>query len=306
MVYFKSQITAGNATFAPGMFDSKLEKPSGRSIHQNAWLTLTLRVHLNFVDPPGHGAPRVVNVGGKSFAADHGGWLFPILPWTPAAKRPFVRHFKEAGRLWNHNFALYTPKHYAGLDIRNHDRPVLFGKRIRCNVLCLFDLKLVKASDSPHQTINLYNIDPSVTSVKHKDTGASQTVTANQFRSDAANYDSFDLAPAHTATVFDNTCKCMTPIHQNTILHEVGHSLAQPHIAGLQGDPTCAYGAPTQGQPHCYVSGRRNVMGNGNDFWPINAYSWKQRIAEHTKTQPGDWWAQMAGAATHNPQLIDV
>ncbi|MEI9988270.1 MAG: hypothetical protein WDN69_37330 [Aliidongia sp.] len=46
----KTEIKATEASSPYNTFDSVLEIPDGRSLTQNAWLTLQLRVRLNFVD----------------------------------------------------------------------------------------------------------------------------------------------------------------------------------------------------------------------------------------------------------------
>jgi len=47
---FKVKVTAGEAASPYNTYDSILEVPSGTDPNQNAWLTLQLRIKLNFAD----------------------------------------------------------------------------------------------------------------------------------------------------------------------------------------------------------------------------------------------------------------
>jgi hypothetical protein len=304
-----SKIDADRARFGRGMFDSTLELPSSDiAATQNAWLTLTLRVHLDFIDPPGGGLGNVFTRDGKTYVRDWSGWEFPILRWNPDDKRRYSDYFqKHSEEFWNYRCTLLTPRTYTGLDIANRQDAVIFGSRVRPNVICLFRLNRVASNQSPHKKIHIFNIDPSVRTVK-KSSGETTDITTRDsytFRSDAENYDSMDIVIPTTpvATYHDRTCGCLVVVRHDTIAHEIGHALAQPHIKGLQGDPACSLTAATQGDAMCYDSSPNNVMGRGNEFWPINAYSWQQRVAEHTGTDPNTWFVQMGQTV---PQLVSI
>src|SRR6185312_13762863 len=109
---------------------------------QNAWLTLTLRIYINFVDPPGGGLSNVVTKAGKTYVRDWSGagpgWEFPILPWAPDDKRRFSEYVQKHGEaFWNYRCTLLTPATYTELDLVNRQDPGIFGRRVRPNVICL-------------------------------------------------------------------------------------------------------------------------------------------------------------------------
>jgi len=77
----KPRILAAEALAPYHEYDSILEIPNGNNPNQNAWLTLQLRVKLNFVDSKNPLPPLTVHQGGKWYAKDHDGYLFPLLDW---------------------------------------------------------------------------------------------------------------------------------------------------------------------------------------------------------------------------------
>src|SRR5580658_1973470 len=119
---FKAQIQA-MATVSPyNTYDSVLERPSGNNFTQNAWLTLQLRIKLNFVDSKNPMPGLTVNQGGKFYAKDTDGYLFPLLDWPPFLIDRFQREFTaRAEKTWNRQFLLITPKNYADLDYESGD-----------------------------------------------------------------------------------------------------------------------------------------------------------------------------------------
>src|SRR5581483_5509074 len=210
---FTATIAAKDARFGKNLFDSTLDKPNGKSVTQNGWLTINLRVFLNFVDPPGGGLKNVVTEGGKTYALDYDNWMFPMLPWSANAKRDFCDAFNKAAWLWNYKFVLKTPRNYTGMDITNYDNPVIFGNKIRPNVICLFRMALVANNGGWHRKINIFNLDRSATTVKKYKTTQTKTVgtlDSFTFRSDAENYDSYDtIIPATPVGSFhDSVCGC--------------------------------------------------------------------------------------------------
>jgi hypothetical protein len=245
---FKAQIQA-MATVSPyNAYDSVLEKPSGNNFTQNAWLTLQLRISLNFVDSKNPMLGLTVNQGGKFYAKDTDGYLFPLLDWPPFLIARFQREFTaRAEKTWNRQFLLITPKNYAELDYESGEWSV------RPNVLCLFRMALIgpagpidttpaagpMRSGAPHRTINVVNLSLATKAVKLdpslRPTAATPatrnvaTVDGLSWRSNANNYDDSDLfKPAWWNKEH--------LVLSNTVGHEVGHALGQCHIMGLKGN----------------------------------------------------------------------
>jgi hypothetical protein len=67
------EIKSSDATAPYNTYDSVLEIPKGNDPSQNAWLTLQLRVKLNFVDSTNPVPGLTVNQGGKFYAKDTDG-----------------------------------------------------------------------------------------------------------------------------------------------------------------------------------------------------------------------------------------
>lgn len=118
-------------------FESKLEIPSGKDPNQNAWLTITVNYAFTFIDSRNSTSSLHVRQGGKSFARDLDGKLFPIKDWDMASISEFVRKFRKGESFWNHKFLLITPRDYDAFDFTSMAGP---GWICRPNVLCLFKL----------------------------------------------------------------------------------------------------------------------------------------------------------------------
>ncbi len=308
---FKTQVKAEEGTAPYNTFDSVLEIPDGTDPNQNAWLTLQLRVKLNFADSKNPVPGLIVNQGGKFYAKDTDGYLFPILDWPAHLVTRFWREFAQvAERTWNWQFLLITPTSYAGLDYQS-----TVGKwTIRPNVLCLFRMSLFGPSgpfdSSPaagplrsgklHRTINIVNLSLSTNQVK---LDASVTPTAATpavknittvdglaWRSNANNYDDSDL---FSPSWWNKEHKVLS----NTVGHEVGHALGQCHIMGLKGITIYTFTGANANSPAAYGVGSPdpldawNIMGGGNRLYLINAVSWRERIALHTGTPVNQWQA---------------
>jgi hypothetical protein len=311
---FKADIKAEHGTAPYNTFDSRLERPSGENPNQNAWLTLQLRVRLNFADStnatqtPG----LIVQLpDGKYYAKDWSGYLFPILAWPPHLIRRFQQEFiKLAEKTWNWQFLLITPKTYSGLDVQN----TRSGLTIRPNVLCLFRMSVLgpagpmdtspaagpMAAGPPHRTINIVNLDLGTKQVQLTP-GVAPTPTLPPsktidnvdglaWRSDAVNYDDRDLfAPSWWNKEHQ--------VLSNTVGHEIGHALGQCHIMGLKGNAMYLNGTPNQGDPAAYGIGSAdpldawNIMGAGDRVYLVNAVSWRERIAKHTGIAASNWVA---------------
>lgn len=177
----------GPFEYDDGWFQSKLEIPDGNDPNQNAWLTITLRYSLNFVDGYNEKAGVTVEKDGKHFALDFNKNIFPIIPWDGLSRTKFTNVFPGGEKIWNYRFVLITPLDYSGLDYESSVGP---GWLVRSNVVCLF--RLVPDNAKPHRRIDVVRLDPSIPS--------------KSFRSYRDLYDDGDL-------------------YDTTFGHELGHAL---------------------------------------------------------------------------------
>lgn len=257
-------------------FTSLLEVPSGENPEQNAWLTLTLRYRLDFVDRASpHGI--VHHVKGKPHVADFDKWLYPILDWDGPSTELFRRIFQRGESIWNFQFLLKTPKNYDGIDYSSFGGS---GWTVRPNVLCLF--RLEPAVVSPHLRLRVVRLDPLVHEVtKLWKPQEKKAATPTLFRSHSGLYTSLDV---------------YTPI----LGHELGHALGMSHIKNLAGDKPCLADEKKGKFPErCYgetQEERENIMGSGTRVYLLNAKPWQDRILKHTsvhgyKPPPQDAWA---------------
>jgi hypothetical protein len=81
-------------------------------------------------------------------------------------------------------------------------------------------------------------------------------------------------------------------VAHDTIGHEVGHALGQPHILGLEGIKKYQLGASNSNDDDSYgktFDEKANIMGKGNHLSLLNAISWWRRIYQHTGTDYQSW-----------------
>jgi len=306
----KAQILSSEALPPYNTYDSILEIPNGNNSHQNAWLTLQLRVKLNFVDSKNPLPGLTFFQGGKWYARDTDKYLFPLLDWPPHLIARFQKEYAErAEKTWNWQFMLITPKNYSDLDYQCFTT----GLTVRPNVLCLFRMSVITGTGvpldtspvagpmragAPHRTINVVNISYAAGTVNlaagvtpTAATPATRTfsqIDGLSFRSNALNYDDADLfRPAWWQKEHN--------ILSNTVGHEVGHALGQCHIMGLKGNAQYAFGGANANDPAAYGVGSGdevdawNIMGGGDRIYLLNAVSWRERIALHTGRPVSDW-----------------
>jgi len=319
----KKTVTGADASPPWDGFDSMLEVPDGGNSRQNAWLTLQLRVKLNFCDAKNPASDHLLQRDSKWYARDANDYLFPVLDWTPDLINSFMRGFvKRAENTWNSQYLLITPRDCDELDYSADARSAC-PLKVRPNVLCLFRLAVIGPSGlldntpaagplrsgGPHRTINVFNLDKTVRAVK---LAANVTATADKpsqktistfndgtFRSDDSDYDDSDL---FRPRVVDARNK----VNHNTIGHEIGHAIGQAHILGLNGDDTCAIGAATGNDSRCYGNGADawDIMGGGDRLYLVNAISWRQRIALHTGVSSAFWTA--TGVTATPPRTLPL
>jgi len=239
---------------SPAEFDSKLEYPDGRDPSQNAWLTITIRYYLNFVDDYNEKAGITVEKDGKSFAMDSDKReLFPILKWDATSTARFRNDFQRGENIWNYRFVLIAPRDFSALDYESFSGP---GWVVRPNVICLF--RVAPSLVKPHLRIDVVRLDPSINS--------------KRFRSSETLYDNMDL-------------------YCPTLGHELGHALGMGHIKELLGDAVCIADAKKGIFPgRCYGETeveKANIMGGGTQLLPLNAKPWLDRIASQTADTRG-------------------
>ncbi len=307
---FRPIIKAADGSYPWNGFDSALEIPNGDNAKQNAWLTLQLRIKLNFCDSKNQTGGRMVQNGGRWYAKDVDDYLFPALDWTPDLIDKFMRGFvKRAQDTWNYQFLLTTPRDYDGLDY-DADWRAATPLRVRPNVICLLRVAVIGPgglldnspsagplrTGGPHRTINVFNLDKTTRSVNLAPGVPATATTPNRksfstfndgsFRSDADDYDDSDL---FRPRVVDAAHK----VNHNTIGHEIGHALGQAHVRGLNGDDACAISAATGNDSRCYgvdVDGW-DIMGGGDRLYLVNAVSWQRRMDQHTGVAAALWAA---------------
>ncbi|HTS24936.1 MAG TPA: hypothetical protein VMH81_03630 [Bryobacteraceae bacterium] len=294
--------------------DSILEKPSGLNPGQNAWLTLQLRVKLDFVDSNNLGNGGAIVRNGKLFAIDADGYLFEAQDWTSEEIAQFQRAYVRCAEdTWNYQFLLKTPEDYSELDYQSG------GDTFRPNILCLFRLSVLDSKDAPldrspaagpmrfgppHQTITVVNLNKTSrepqfdSSVPHRTFGAGQK---KFWRSSGRRLCDTDVI---TRRVVDADNR----VYLNTIGHEVGHLLGQCHIMGLKGDPRYQKHGRLSEDIKAYGKGSSdrfdfwNIMGAGNRLYLINAVSWKERIPLHTGVSADQW--QVTGLMNTPPRRL--
>jgi hypothetical protein len=238
-------------------YSSILEAPDGHDPNENARLTIHLEADLLFADSYQR-YDIVYRDGKRCYVKDSDKREYRIRDWDISSQEAFAVAFQYGEKSWDRRFTLITPPDYDGLDFISRSGP---GWYVRPNVNCLFRLSLVPLDADT--TIKAVRLDPT-------NWEAFRELFTYGFRSHAELYQ---------ASVVDS----------NTLGHELGHSIGQGHIMVLLGDPKCAtnsnadicYGR-TEGQ-------QNNIMGSGRNVERINALSWHDRIAQHTRVPRARW-----------------
>ncbi len=253
-------------TCSTNNFESRLEIPNGKTLNQNAWLTIRVNYRLNFVDSQnlarnsaGENIILANQPEGYFVAVDSNKKKFPISDWDSHSKYIFHEKFKNGEIFWNYKFLLETPSDYADLDYKGLD-----GWIYRPNIICLFRLKQFGAETR-----------------RQIDVVRAKTNAANpKFRSNDSLYNHTD-------------------VNNRTVWHELGHALNQLHIQNLAKTATgltlCVDDVNANA---CYITpqwmGKPNVMGYGEALHPVNAKPWLEQIQEHTNIPSSKWIARLS------------
>lgn len=213
-------------------------------------------------------------------------------PWNPGEFKSYMRHFqKGAQSFWSGHFWLVPPATFSDFDLK------VGGATYRPNIYCKFEFRVVD-SGSFHVQADAYRLDLPVRQ------------TQSPFRSYAASPDwtgkftNLDVVQQAYPLIKDDKGRYHT-YYQDTNVHETGHMIGQNHIGTLVPPSNWAEfkswlamltdPAGTNSRP-AYGTGWRpevanNVEGWGNARSVANAWSWRHRMAVHTKTDVSQWAA---------------
>jgi hypothetical protein len=254
---------------------STLHIPDGMDPNRNAWLTITINYRLDFIDKRNPGG---VVIGGIYDWKDGRGpqpeyYAYDSNKTDPAHKSTAEKFYVDD---WDDNLkAAFEKKFKASAGFWNEkfllktppnysglDYAVrqMPGFKLRPNVLCLYNLQ---GGGTP----------------THFPVKVLRTGYTNAFRSNSGLLDETD-------------------VKNNTIYHELWHSMEDLHIQGLLGDAACI---AKPALDKCYVESlgpneEPNITGDSNRgkaLSPLNAKPWIELIAQHTKTMPSDWLASL-------------
>jgi hypothetical protein len=293
-------IPAKKAKFGHGMFDSRLDLTRVDKV-TNAKLILELKVNLVFVDPTHtHHSSKVIKRHGKSYAIDGNHRLFEIVDWTSQDIEDKKDEFKFHGELfWSWNFWLqHVKRDYTGLDKSTDDMGA-----IRPAVDC--ELSIDFTDKGAHTKIFVFNLKPDATAYLDGK-GHEHAITKKDsltWRSDSKDYDSLDWQGADVHLWLKKTSE-FVDVHHDTIGHELGHAINQEHILDLKYNKNRR---ATANADKAYLGktkeDAKNVMGWGDVITEDNAISWRERLAQHTRTKPSDWRVSMGRVA---PRALSV
>jgi hypothetical protein len=213
---FIDDLRRGPGPLRDSVYDSTLEVPDGRDPNQNAWLTITLKVNLQFADANQlYGIVRTRD--GVGFVEDSDKREYRVRNWDSPSKTQCTSAFFVAGqKYWNRRFTLITPQDYDELDFTSRVSP---GWHVRPNVLCLFRLVPEPDANQAHRNIKVVRLNTTI-GEDLRDLLWGRPANGVSFRSHWELYQWVD-------------------VYNNTLFHELGHALGQDHILALQGDVKC-------------------------------------------------------------------
>lgn len=224
--------------------------------HNNAELTLTMRIGFRRIDPAGGAAEGTFHdAGGAGTPARR------IIRWTPDAWNRWKQNFvRSAQAFWHGKFWLLN-------DAGTHDYKLKSGLVLYPNVWCRFRLQGFDAPAADlHHTIDVVRLHP----------------TEDFFRSHSTLYDSKDTWSKVKGRLADGT-----PVMQRAHVHEIGHLLGMDHVD--VGKAHCPVGSDTGADP-CYGVADNDllsVMGSGMQLRPEQAFPWRESLRQLTALAAG-------------------
>jgi hypothetical protein len=242
----------------------ELEIPSGNDPFQNAWLTLTLRYGLTFLDSRVRGSDGypdliVKNKDGEYCARDLNDYLFPIFDWDLASITKFVKYFEMGQGIWNRKFLIIPPNDFDALDYAS---PAFPGYVMRPNILCLFRMTN-NIAGSRSRNFNVVRLNPEV---------------FEDPKYEVPNYRTKDTKRAREGFRSHERLLADRDVLNENLGHELGHALNEKHILALKGDAQCKIDENLQ---RCYGLTREelaNIMGVGKEITKINAGPWLEHL----------------------------
>jgi hypothetical protein len=201
-------------------FDSELTL--SQDAGTNHMLTINLRVFLEKHQPPN---------GRFEDVQDYNHNHFIVGPWNPSEWQRFLTGFNQQANMWNNKFWLTAPAGFTTLDIN------VGGKTIRPNVYCALNVQVTGSAANSHLHVRVVNLDSKLAANK---LGIDESrVDRDTFRSDSADYDTFDAKTGKVNGLHDDRGNQLPGLAHSTIAHEIGHALGEPHIGVTRHAPLC-------------------------------------------------------------------
>jgi hypothetical protein len=191
--------------------------------------------------------------------------------WRNDEWNEFVFRYKHiSNHYWNNRFWLTPPATFSGLDLPLH------SPTGRPNVFCKLNLEVVTSQANSHVRIRVVRVADD---------------EPQFFRSHSRLYDHEDVQVRRSGDYL-----------QIPVVHEVGHLLGIDHPGKAAGVPACRRNGNLQS---CYGRNgyeRDQISGSGMAFRAEHAKPWRNRIAEHTRTNANGWGVSLSRV---QPRLLN-
>ena len=185
---------------------------------------------------------------------------------------------------------LVPPTTYPDLDFPSATST---GRRVQCNLRCRLVIVLLTDANDAHVVINALKYTP-------------VRGLAGPRADEATLYQGRTLASGSLPDKYGQDAAGHTYL-RNTVIHEVGHNLGEPHIgvtvgkaiATTPGSAVCT--VATQNDAICYEGNTTAEtacrMGEGMKFCASDANPWLNRVEKHTGIPQAQWTAKLTRAA---------